>query len=47
MKVGDEIELFSRKYQIVSFGDDPKNPEVKVKDVLAKTETTVTLDGKK
>ena len=47
VKVGDEIELFSRKYQIVSFGDDPKNPEVKVKDVLAKTETTVTLDGKK
>lgn len=47
VKVGDEIELFSRKYQIVSFGDDPKSPEVKVKDVLAKTETTVTLDGKK
>jgi len=47
VKVGDEIELFSRKYQIVSFGDDPKNPEVKVKDVLAKTEATVTLNGKK
>jgi hypothetical protein len=47
VKVGDEIELFSRKYQIVSFGGDPKNPEVKVKDVLAKTETTVTLNGKK
>ena len=47
VKVGDEIELFSRKYQIVSFGADPKNPEVTVKDVLAKTETTVTLNGKK
>ena len=47
VKVGDEIELFSRKYQIVSFGDDPKNPEVKVKDILAKTETTVTSNGKK
>ena len=47
VKVGDGIELFSRKYQIVSFGDDPKNPEVKVKDVLAKTETTVTSNGKK
>ena len=47
VKVGDDIELFSRKYQIVSFSDDPKNPEVKVKDVLAKTETTVTLNGKK
>ena len=47
VKVGDEIELFSRKYQIVSFGGDPKNPEVKVKDVLAKTEATVTLNGKK
>jgi len=47
VKVGDEIELFSRKYQIVSFGDDPKNPEVTVKDVLTKTETTVTLNGKK
>ena len=47
VKVGDEIELFSRKYQIVSFGDDPKNPEVKVKDILAKTETTVTSGGKK
>ena len=47
VKTGDEIELFSRKYQIVSFGEDPKNPEVTVKDVLAKTETTVTLNGKK
>ena len=47
VKVGDEIELFSRKYQIVSFSDDPKNPEVKVKDILAKAETTVTLNGKK
>ena len=47
VKVGDEIELFSRKYQIVSFGDDPKNPEVKIKDILAKTETTVTSGGKK
>ena len=47
VKVGDEIELFSRKYQIVSFGEDPKNPEVKVRDVLAKTESTVTLNGKK
>ena len=47
VKVGDGIELFSRKYQIVSFGDDPKNPEVKMKDILAKTETTVTSSGKK
>ena len=47
VKVGDEIGLFSRKYQIVSFSDDPKNPEVKVKDILANTETTVTSNGKK
>jgi len=47
VKVGDTIKLFSRSYQIVSFGEDPKNPEVTVRDVLTKTEATVTLNGKK
>ncbi len=47
VKVGDEIELLSRKYKIVSFGNDPKNPEVTVLDLLAKKEVTVTGNGKK
>ena len=47
VKPGDEIKLFSRKYRIVAFGDDPKNPEVKVMDVLSKAESTITLNGKK
>ena len=47
VKPGDEIELFSRKYRIVAFGEDPKNPEVKVVDVLSKVESTVGMNGKK
>jgi len=47
VKPGDEFELFSRKYRVVSFGEDPKNPEVKVLDVLAKTEAVITGNGKK
>ena len=47
VKQGDEIELFSRKYKIIALGDDPKNPEVKVLDVLSKKESAVTAGGKK
>ena len=41
------IELFSRKYKIVSFGSDPKEPEVTVLDVLLKKESVITAAGKK
>ena len=47
LKQGDEFELFSRKYKVVALGDDPKNPEVKVFDVLSKKESVVTGGGKK
>ena len=47
VKIGDEIQLFSRKYRVVAFGDDPKNPEVKVMDVLSNAEATITNNGKK
>lgn len=47
VKLGDEITLFSRKYRIAAFGDDPKDPEVKVVDVLSKAEATITNNGKK
>ena len=47
VKPGDEIELFSRKYRVESLGDDPKNPEVKVTDLLSKAESVITRDGKK
>ena len=47
VKVGDVIELFSRKYKIVSFGSDPKEPEVTVLDVLLKKESVITAAGKK
>jgi len=47
VKQGDEIEMFSRKYKIVALGDDSKNPEVKVMDVLTKTVSTITNNGKK
>lgn len=47
LKQGDEFELFSRKYKVVALGDDPKNPEVKVFDVLSKRESVVTGGGKK
>ena len=47
VKPGDEIELFSRKYRVVAFGEDPKNPEVKVLDLLSKKEATITSSGKK
>lgn len=46
VKPGDEIELFSRKYSVVSLGDDAKNPKVRIKDILSKTETVVSADGK-
>ena len=47
VKPGDEIELLSRKYRIVAFGDDPKNPEVKVLDLRTKKEAVIVGDGKK
>ena len=47
VKVGDTIEIFSRKYKIVAFGSDPKNPEVTVLDVLLKKESVLTGAGKK
>ena len=47
VKPGDEIELFSRKYKIVSLDGEPKNPEVKVLDVLSKSESVITSAGKK
>ena len=47
VKQGDEIELFSRKYKIIALGDDPKNPEVKVLDLITKKEAVVTAGGKK
>ena len=47
VKQGDEIELFSRKYKVIALGDDPKNPEVKVLDLIAKKESVVTAGGKK
>ena len=47
VKPGDEIELFSRKYKVVAFGGDPKNPEVTVLDVLQKKEVVITGSGRK
>jgi dihydroorotate dehydrogenase electron transfer subunit len=47
LKVGDKIKLFSREYQIVSFGGDVKSPEVKVADGLTKKESVITNAGKK
>ena len=47
VKPGDEIQLLSQKYRIVSFGGDPKNPEVKVADAMTKAEVTITGNGKK
>jgi hypothetical protein len=47
VKPGDEIQLFSRKYRIVSFGGDSNAPEVRVADLAAKTEATITSNGKK
>ena len=47
VKEGEEIELFSRKYKIVSFGGSTDSPEVKVLDVLGKREVVVTGNGKK
>ena len=47
VKQGDEIQLLSQKYSIVSLGGDPKNPEVKVADVKTKAEATITGNGKK
>lgn len=47
VKPGDEIQLLSQKYRIVSFGGDPKNPEVKVADAMTKAEATITGNGKK
>ena len=47
VKPGDEIELLSRKYRIVAFGDDPKNPEVTVLDLRTKKEAVIAGDGKK
>ena len=47
VKVGDEIELFSRKYKVAAFGSDTKNPEVTVLDVLLKKESVITGAGKK
>lgn len=46
VKPGDEIELFSRKYSVVSLGDDAKSPMVRIMDILSKTETVVSADGK-
>lgn len=47
VKAGDEIALFARKYRILSLGDDAKNPEVRVVDVLSKAEASITANGKK
>ena len=47
VKPGDEIQLFTRKYRIVSLGGTPNAPEVRVSDVAAKTEVTITANGKK
>lgn len=47
VKVGDEISLYNRKYKVVAFGADSKNPEVTVLDVTAKTQSTVTASGRK
>ncbi len=47
VKPGDEISLFARKYRILSLGEDAKNPEVRVMDVLTKAEVSVTPNGKK
>lgn len=47
VKPGDEITLYNRKYKIVSFGEDSKKPEVKVLDMTAKAEFTLTASGRK
>ena len=47
VKQGDTIRLFSREYQIVSFGDDVKSPEVRISDGITKIESVVTNTGKK
>lgn len=47
VKAGDEISLFARKYRILSLGEDAKNPEVRVMDILTKSEVSVTPNGKK
>lgn len=46
VKAGDEISLFSRKYSVVSLGDDAKNPKVRIMDVLSKAETVISANGR-
>lgn len=47
VKPGDEIDVFARKYKVVAFGNDPKNPEVTVLDLLSKKEVVITGGGRK
>jgi hypothetical protein len=47
VKQGDEITLYKRTYKILSFGENSKNPEVKILDVTAKTESLITASGRK
>ena len=47
VKPGEKIKLFSREYQILSFGGDEKSPEVKIADEMTKIESTITNNGKK
>ena len=47
VKPGDEIQLFTRKYRILSLGGEPNAPEVRLEDIAAKSESTITANGKK
>ena len=47
VKVGDELSLYNRKYKVLAFGDDSKNPTVTVLDVAAKVQSVITLSGRK
>jgi hypothetical protein len=47
VKAGDTIKLFSKEYRIVSLGDNSKVPEIRVADLMTKTESVITVNGKK
>jgi hypothetical protein len=47
VKPGDKIKLFSREYEIVSFGGNEQSPEVKLVDSLTKAESVISGSGKK
>ena len=47
VKPGDTFKLYSMEYKVLSLGNDPKAPEVKVRELASGAESCITLQGKK